>query len=523
MEQLREALKQGRFVIGAELVTTRGRLQQANGQRLLGLADELSRDTRLSWLSFTDNAGGNPMIAPDSLAGYVLRQGKDVVINMTCKDGNRNMLESLAWKYASEGVQNLLVLTGDYPASGYRGIAGPVFDLDSVGLLTMLSDLNSGLKTVNPKTGQETALDKTDFFLGCTVSPFKMTEAELMMQFQKLMMKINAGAQFVIPQLGYDIRKSHELLGFLTENQINIPLIANIYLLSPGVARMFNQGKIAGCTVSDGLLERVYQARQSPDKGKSFYINFAAMQIVAHRQLGYKGAYIGGFDNYADFKAILERAAVLESASWPDIVTELTHPRAGEFYLYVRDEQTGLADHSRKNPDYYTYRRRDFRRHVSLAYRFYRLVHRVCFSYSSPLFGGAARWYRLLEKKRLRWLNRLAYFNEKMWKTALFGCQECGDCSLPDITYLCPGENCAKNLRNGPCGGSQNERCELTQREKDCIWVKAYCRNKYYQGNSAPLLNHPAVIRDHSLRFTSGWANCFLLRDHNAYQRFREQ
>ena len=43
----------------------------------------------------------------------------------------------------------------------------------------------------------------------------------------------------------------------------------------------------------------------------------------------------------------------------------------------------------------------------------------------------------------------------------LFGCRDCGDCSLPDIAYVCPESQCAKNQRNGPCGGTRDGLCEV--------------------------------------------------------------
>ena len=42
-----------------------------------------------------------------------------------------------------------------------------------------------------------------------------------------------------------------------------------------------------------------------------------------------------------------------------------------------------------------------------------------------------------------------------------FQCKDCGDCSLPDIAFLCPESQCAKNQRNGPCGGTREGRCEV--------------------------------------------------------------
>src|SRR6185436_1532185 len=98
-------------------------------------------------------------------------------------------------------------------------------------------------------------------------------------------------------------------------------------------------------------------------------------------------------------------------------------------------------------------------------------------------------------------------------KAAMFRCKDCGDCSLPDIEFLCPESQCAKNQRNGPCGGTRDGLCEVADFE--CIWSRAYDRAKY-EGREKQLLDHAPVIQDQSLRGTSSWANTFLCRDHNA-------
>lgn len=64
---------------------------------------------------------------------------------MTCKGLNRNGLESQAWFLNSEGFNNILAMTGDYPVTGNEGMAKPVFGIDSVGLISMLNKMNEGL------------------------------------------------------------------------------------------------------------------------------------------------------------------------------------------------------------------------------------------------------------------------------------------------------------------------------------------------------------------------------------------
>jgi len=56
-------------------------------------------------------------------------------------------------------------------------------------------------------------------------------------------------------------------------------------------------------------------------------------------------------------------------------------------------------------------------------------------------------------------------------------CRQCGECELGRFAGICPLTQCAKGLLNGPCGGSQNGKCEVYP-ERDCAWVKIYERSK---------------------------------------------
>ncbi len=58
-------------------------------------------------------------------------------------------------------------------------------------------------------------------------------------------------------------------------------------------------------------------------------------------------------------------------------------------------------------------------------------------------------------------------------------CRGCGDCLLGLTAGLCPVTRCAKSLLNGPCGGSQGGRCEVSAVLKcdvPCIWAQIYER-----------------------------------------------
>ena len=56
-------------------------------------------------------------------------------------------------------------------------------------------------------------------------------------------------------------------------------------------------------------------------------------------------------------------------------------------------------------------------------------------------------------------------------------CQACGNCVLEMTGGICPIARCAKQLFNGPCGGSSKGKCEI-KRETDCAWQLIYDRLK---------------------------------------------
>ena len=202
----------GSFVVATEIVTSRG-LVSANGSGgVLDLARELADDPRIDVLSITDNPGGNAMFSPDALGTDMISRGQEVIIHLACKDWNRNALESRGWQLGSAGFSNVLALTGDYPIMGHRGLAAPVFDIDSVGLLGLLAEMNEGLPDARKP---DVRLDRTDFFLGCVVTNHKRHEREVMPQYFKLRRKAHAGARFVINQIGWDVRKDDELLRWI--------------------------------------------------------------------------------------------------------------------------------------------------------------------------------------------------------------------------------------------------------------------------------------------------------------------
>ena len=383
----------GAFAIAVELVTARGMVTTERSRALVEKARALADDPRIDVLSITDNPGGNAMLAPDTLGTDLVSRGQQVIIHLACKDWNRNALESRGWKLASEGFGNVLCLSGDYPLGGYGGTAAPVFDIDSVGLLKLYSDMNAGLHIA--RTNER--LDRTDFFLGCVVTNHKVHEREVVPQYQKLAKKVRAGARFVINQIGYNARKDDELLRYIARANLQVRALANVFLLSPGAARAFNAGRIPGVIVTDELMALAERHSASADRGRSFFIDLAAKQLTVARGLGFHGAYLGGHTTAETFFEILDRAHSYADGDWRELSRELRFGRAGEFYLFEPNSDTGLSSDELSAGYVKSKRKRQTDLRVPLTYRFSRRVHQTVFEPDGPLHDAARSLYEKID------------------------------------------------------------------------------------------------------------------------------
>jgi methylenetetrahydrofolate reductase (NADPH) len=278
-----------------------------------------------------------------------------------------------------------------------------------------------------------------------------------------------------------------------------IPLMASVYILSRPVAKVFHADGVPGIRLSDGLLAWVERQAAADDKGRAAFLELAAKQVAVARGLGYAGAYLAGQRSTAEIETVL-RLADGFAADWRALLPDVHWPEPGPHRLFEPGDVPQLASDRPKRP---TRTRR-----VPLAYRFNRIVHDLAFDPDSRGFAVGRGVYRRLESAHLGWP---AHVLEQAVKVPMFGCHDCGDCSLPDIAYLCPEGACAKNQRNGPCGGSIDGECEVPG--KPCIWAEAYERLRPY-GEAATMLEREPVLQDDALRGTSAWANTYLGRDH---------
>ena len=460
---LRESLEAGRFCHVVEIVASR----ISREARLLEVASHLAAIPGVVAGSITSYAGGAPGQDPIRVGTAARARGLTPNIHVTCVSKDRRELRHLLETVNGLGLENVFALTGDYPKG-----STPVFDMDSVELVTMMNEYR--------RAGMP-------FWIAAAVSPFKYTEADCMYQYLKLEKKFAAGADYAITQLGFDVRKFRELRRYMHEHGIQKPILGNVYVLSLRAAEKMAKGEPPGCWVAPELVEKIRGETKLKDSGEAARLERASRMVAILRGLGYAGAYIGGTHKAEHVRWIIERGQQL-APRWEELAEEFTYAPKSAFYVYD----------SPKTPT----------KPLDFWPRVFNFLGRMLpVRQETPL--------RKVLRSLFTWIDRrpgLAHRLERAEfavKSPMFGCQACGNCVLGDMEYVCP-QTCPKQLRNGPCGGTSNGQCEVIP-EQPCIWVKVYERAK--AANELELLKVYIPPPDRSLKGTSSWINYFLNKD----------
>lgn len=524
----REALEAGEFVITCEMIPGRGAFEayQEEDHRKMQAIYETGL---VHAISITDCPSGNPAISPPTVARRFARENIPSIVHYSCKDRSRNMMQGELYAMQLRGLENLLIMSGDYQGSGFEGAGRPDYDLDSVNALRLVSAMNEGL-VVHGRDG-DVRETPANFFPGAVVNPYKYREGESVPQYLKLEKKLIAGARFIIQQLGFDARKMHEQLLYVAERGYDVPMIANIFLLTKTSATMMRQGRIAGCTVTDELMAELEREADEnatrPGHARDKRIERAAKQAAIAHGLGYAGIHIGGVGLDADtVTEVVERARGCVD-SWRDCVRDLSFGKEGGFYLYEAEldgegRPTGLSgrEHSGMEEDIGN-------RKLFKGYGTSRLFHKLALTQEyddegnivdrKAMNGMLARRMDRLDRKK--GTNR-SHSLEHGCKAVLYGCIDCGDCGLEAVAYTCPMASCPKSERNGPCGGSMDGYCEVyppTSGEgaRFCVHYMAYHRFK----RSGELSRYRSFItppNDWTYWQHSAWSNYTHGRDNSA-------
>jgi methylenetetrahydrofolate reductase (NADPH) len=254
---LEKVLRAGHFAVTAEL----GPPQSADGEVIRKKADLLQG--LCDAVNITDNQTAIVRMSSIGAGAILVQKGLEPVIQMTCRDRNRLAIQSdLLGAYAL-GMRNLLCLTGDHQQFGNHPTSKNVFDLDSIQLIKMVTDMrDKGIF----QCGEEFKGEPPRFFIGAASAPFA---APLAFRPYRLAKKIQAGANFIQTQLVYDIPAFEEFMAKVRELGLHEKafILAGVGpLKSPGMAR-YMKDKVPGILVPDEIIERM-SAAGAPWAGK---------------------------------------------------------------------------------------------------------------------------------------------------------------------------------------------------------------------------------------------------------------
>jgi methylenetetrahydrofolate reductase (NADPH) len=396
-------------------------------------------------------------------------------IHITCVGQDRRGIANTLATLESLRIHNVFCISGDWPKNSPTP---PVFDVDSVQLASAVAELRR--------------THGTPFHVSCAVSPFKYQREDCLYQYLKLEKKIAAGANMAITQVGWDAKKFIELKRYLDERGLTTPLIGNVYVLGAKAAERMSTGNPPGCWASPELVAATARDAAGPDKGLAGRIERAAISVAILKGIGYAGAYIGGTHDPSHIARIIERGEEL-APRWKELLPDLQFGRAGGFYLYDPPREpkpkrtllpvvldaaaTALPVPWVKQPQDSAGRR---------------------------VLKGAFAW---LDRHPAlsHAFERFEYYSKK----EVFGCKNCGNCVLGSMEYVCP-QTCPKQMRNGPCGGTDHGQCEVIP-EQLCIWVKVMERAE--ASSDIESLKTFIPPPDRLLTGTASWLNYYLERD----------
>jgi methylenetetrahydrofolate reductase (NADPH) len=339
-----------------------------------------------------------------------------------------------------------------------------------------------------------------DIITGCVVSPFKTFESEQVWQYEKLRRKIRMGADFIVTQLGYDIRKFDELIQFCRLHDIAVPLVANIFATDMKTAGLIQARAIPGLKMPGPLL-RILQGESS---GRQGIIARTAETLAVVNGLGYQGALLGTHTaDFSEVLQILDKAQSLQS-NWQNCLEQLNYSGDGSlFYYFEKDPQNGLNS-SKPAPV-------ALKHFPSPTYSFSYFVDWLVYVPQGPLFKLTGRFCHFCNTSKFWYV--FIWLLEYVSKGILYGCKMCGDCTLYACGFLCYQSGCPKKMLNGPCGGSIDGYCEVYPGKKRCYWVRVYHNMKGVRQH-VTFVAPPIPPRSPALRRTSSWINFFLGKDH---------
>jgi methylenetetrahydrofolate reductase (NADPH) len=277
---LQTVLEAGQFAVTAEAGPPRGAKPDVVRQKakiLKGAVDACN---------VTDNQ--TSVVRMCSLAACkILRdEGIDAVMQIVCRDRNRIAAQSDILGAASLGISNLLCLSGDHQCFGDHPQAKNVFDIDSIQLLKIATDMRDQGKF----SGGKEVDGKPEMFIGAAANPFA---DPFKIQVPRLAKKVAAGAQFIQTQCIFNLDKFEEFMKGVRDRGLHEKtyILAGITPVKSLSMLEYMATKVAGMDVPAAIIERFKGVEKKNQKKEGIKVAVETIQKLKEIE-GIRGVHI---------------------------------------------------------------------------------------------------------------------------------------------------------------------------------------------------------------------------------------
>ncbi len=223
--------------------------------------------------------------------------GIETVLHYTCRDRNILSIQSDLLGASSIGLKNILCLTGDPPKLGNYPDATAVFDVDAIGLVNIVHNLNYGLDI-----GKNSIGETTGFTIAVAANP---GVPDIEQEIRRFAYKVEAGAEYAITQPVFDLRILEEFLKRV--EQFRIPVIAGIWPLTSLRNAEFMKNDLR-VSMPDEIMARMANVA-TPEAARAEGLKIAQEMMAeskAFRSLGVQGVQVSApFGKYNAAAAVL--------------------------------------------------------------------------------------------------------------------------------------------------------------------------------------------------------------------------
>ena len=215
MSRFCEALDSGKFLVTAEI-------EPPKGVDLTGVLDR-ARALRgmVAAVNVTDQAASILRAAPWAVCLALKQRGLEPIMQVTLGHRNRIAIQADLLAASMLGIENILCMTGDPPASGDHPQAKAVFDLDVVSLIRAAKALEAGADLAGRRLE-----GSPRFCVGAVANP---SAVPLDLELRRLEAKAKAGARFVQTQAVFDVEEFARFME--AARPMGVPVLAGILFL----------------------------------------------------------------------------------------------------------------------------------------------------------------------------------------------------------------------------------------------------------------------------------------------------